>query len=93
MLLARPDRKDERHRFGNGNLAGMRQWIEAVIDTLRGQLDLERHGGPPPSGVFARIVQRLPAMAACISHNWAINTTSGRSLIADDQLTRKESLI
>jgi hypothetical protein len=27
VLLARPDRKDERRRFGN--LAGMRQWIEA----------------------------------------------------------------
>ena len=36
VLLARPDRKDERRRFGN--LAGMRQWIEAIIDTLKGQL-------------------------------------------------------
>jgi hypothetical protein len=28
VLLARPDRKDERRRFGN--LAAMRQWIEAI---------------------------------------------------------------
>ena len=64
VLLARPDRKDERRRFGS--LAGMRQWIEAIIDTLKGQLDLERHGGRTHSGVFARIAQRLLAMAACI---------------------------
>ena len=43
MLLARPDRKDERRRFGK--LAGMRQWIEAIFDTLKDQLSLERHGG------------------------------------------------
>jgi hypothetical protein len=39
----RPDRRDEQRRFGN--LAGVRQWIESVNDTLKGQLDLERHGG------------------------------------------------
>ncbi len=33
VLLARPDRKDERRRVGN--LAGMRQWIEAIIGTLK----------------------------------------------------------
>jgi hypothetical protein len=33
VLLARPDRKDERRRFGN--LAGMRQWVEAIFDTSR----------------------------------------------------------
>jgi len=65
VLLVRPDRKDERRRFGN--LGGMRQWIESVYDTAKGQLDLERHGAhrkafspgspsgcspwPPPSGI------------------------------------------
>jgi Transposase DDE domain len=82
VLLARPDRKDERRRFGN--LAGMRQWIEAIIDTLKGQLDLERHGGRTPAGVFTRIAQRLLALAACIWHNWSASTTAGRSLIAYD---------
>jgi hypothetical protein len=38
-VLARPDRKDEQRRLSN--LAGMRQWIEAIIGTLKGQLDLE----------------------------------------------------
>jgi hypothetical protein len=82
VLLARPDRKDERRRFGN--LAGMRQWIEAIIDTLKGQLDLERHGGRTPAGVFTRIAQRLLAMAACIWHNWRAGASDKRSLIAYD---------
>jgi hypothetical protein len=53
VLLARPDRKDERRRFEN--LAGMRQSSEAIIATLKDQLHLERHGGRTPEGVYARI--------------------------------------
>jgi hypothetical protein len=82
VLLARPDRKDERRRFGT--LGGMRQWIESVNDTLKGQLDLERHGGRTPAGVFTRIAQRLLAMAAAIWHNWQTGTDDLRSLIAYD---------
>jgi Transposase DDE domain len=82
VLLARPDRKDERRRFGN--LAGMRQWIEAIIGTLKDQLGLERHGGRTPAGVFTRIAQRLLAMAAAIWHNWRISPDGKRSLIAYD---------
>ena len=82
VLLARPDRKDEPRRFGN--LGGMRQWIESVNDTLKGQLDLERHGGRTPAGVYARIAQRLLAMAAAIWHNWRTGADDKRSLIAYD---------
>jgi Transposase DDE domain len=82
VLLARPDRKDEPRRFGN--LGGMRQWIESVHATLKGQLDLERHGGRTPAGVIARIAQRLLALAACIWHNWAAGATRLRSLTAYD---------
>jgi hypothetical protein len=82
VLLVRPDRKDEKHR--HGNLAGVRQWIESVNDTLKGQLDLEQHGGRTPAGVYARIAQRLLAMAAAIWHNWRINAPIKRSLIAYD---------
>ena len=64
VLLARPDRKDKPHRFGS--VGGMRQWIESVNDTLKSQLDLERHGGRAQAGVFARIAQRLLAMVAAI---------------------------
>lgn len=82
VLLARPDRKDEKRRLGN--LAGMRQWIEAIYDTLKDQLTLEGHGGRTPAGVFARIAQRLLALAAVIWHNWKINAQVKRSLIAYD---------
>lgn len=48
LRLRRPDRKDERYR--HRNLGGVRQWIESVNQTLKGQLDLERHGGGPLPG-------------------------------------------
>jgi len=82
VLLVRPDRKDERRRFGN--LGGMRQWIESVYHTLKDQLALERHGGRTPQGVFTRIAQRMLALAAAIWHNWTLKTTGLRSLIAYD---------
>ena len=82
VLLVRPDRKDERRRYGN--LGGMRQWVESVYDTAKDQLSLERHGARTAEGVFARIAQRLLALAACIWHNWSVRTTDLRSLIAYD---------
>jgi hypothetical protein len=80
--LVRPDRKDEQPR--HGSIGWIRQWIESVNDTLKGQLDLERHGGRTPAGVYARIAQRLLAMAACIWHNWATAQPARRSLVAYD---------
>ena len=82
VLLARPDRRDERRRFGS--LAGMRQWIEATYGTLKDQLALERHRGRTPAGVFTRIAQRLLAMAACIWDNWRTGPPGKRSLISYD---------
>lgn len=66
------------------NLGGVRQWIESVNQTLKGQLGLEQHGGRTPAGVFTRVAQRLLAMAATIWHNWNTNTARKRSLIAYD---------
>lgn len=80
--LVRPDRKDEKPR--HGKLARCRQWIEAVIDTLKGQLSLESHAGRTPAGVFARTAQRLLALAAAIWHNWQTRAPVKRSLIAYD---------
>jgi hypothetical protein len=83
VLLAHPDRKDARkRRFGN--LGGMRQWIEAVYDTCKDQLGLERHGGRTTAGVCVRIAQRLLALAATIWHNWTTGAPAKRSLIAYD---------
>jgi hypothetical protein len=83
VLLVRPDRKDEKKRR-YGNLAGMRQWIEAVYDTCKDQLNLEGHGGRTPEGVYVRVAQRLLALAAAIWHNWKTNNPVKRSLIAYD---------
>ncbi|EPR77362.1 Mobile element protein [Leifsonia rubra CMS 76R] len=80
--LIRPDRKDEKPRFGR--FSGIRQWIESVFDTLKGQLGLERHGGRTLAGVYARVGAKLLALAAAIWHNWAINAPRKRSLIAYD---------
>jgi len=80
--LVRPDRRDEPVR--HGKLARYRQWIEAVFDTLKGQLTLEQHGARTTTGVYARVAARLLALAAAIWHNWKINAPSKRSLIAYD---------
>ena len=82
LRLLRPDRKDE--TYTNGNLGAVRQWIESVNQTLKGQLDLEAHGGRTMVGVFTRVAQRLLALAAGIWHNWTTGVTSKRSLTAYD---------
>jgi hypothetical protein len=53
IRMLRPDRRDEKAR--HGNLGGVRQWIEAIFDTLKGQLGLEHHGGRTTQGVGARV--------------------------------------
>lgn len=80
--LIRPDRKDETPRFGK--LGSIRQWVESVFDTLKGQLTLEDHGGRTPAGVYSRVAARLLALAAGIWHNWLTNAPAKRSLIAYD---------
>lgn len=71
----RPDRKGDKPRFGS--LGRVRQWIESVFQTMKGQLGLERHGGRTLPGVCARIGARLLALAAGIRHN-AEHGTPGR---------------
>jgi len=82
ITFVRPDRRDETRR--HGNLAGIRQRIESIIDTLKGDLSLERHGGRTPAGVYTRVAQRLLALAATIWHNWATDAPTRRSVIAYD---------
>ncbi len=66
----RPDRKGEKPRFGN--LGGVRQWIESIIETTKSQLSLELHGGHLPEGVWARVCQRVLALAAGVWHSWQL---------------------
>jgi hypothetical protein len=84
LTLIRPARKDEKtpRYFPNW----LRQRVEAIIWTLKKQLGLERHGGRVPAGLWARIVQRLLALNACIWHNWMIGAPVKRSLIAYDHV-------
>src|SRR5580704_8073378 len=82
MSLVRPDRRGEAPR--HGSIGWIRQWIESVNDTLKGQLDLERHGGRTTAGVYARTAQRRLAMAAAIWHNWRTGADTKRSLIDYD---------
>lgn len=80
--LVRPDRRDERRRYGK--LGWIRQRIESVNDTLKGQLGLEDHGGRTHLGVFVRVAQRLLALTAGVWHNWLIEAPCKRSLVAYD---------
>jgi hypothetical protein len=82
LALIRPARKDEKQPRYFPNW--LRQRVEAIIWTLKNQLGLERHGGRVPAGLWARVVQRLLALNACIWHNWVIGAPVKRSLIAYD---------
>jgi hypothetical protein len=79
LALIRPARKDEQapRYFPNW----LRQRVEAIIWTLKNQLGPERHGGRVPAGLWARVLQRLLALNACIWHNWMIGAPVKRSLI------------
>ncbi len=80
-IFYRPDRKGEPPRFGG--LGAIRQWIESVFDTLKGQLSLEQHGAVTMPGLMTRIAQRLLALAASLWHNWNTHQP-GRHLTAYD---------
>jgi hypothetical protein len=84
LRLLRPARKGEPEPAGGRFFRPLRQVIESVNDTFKGQLDLERHGGHTPEGVSVRVLQRILALTAAIWHN--DNTGQGvkRSLVAYD---------
>ncbi|MGR7024704.1 IS982 family transposase [Geodermatophilus sp. URMC 62] len=82
-LLRRP-RRGEPDRPGASVFKPLRQTIESVFDTLKGQLDLELHGGHTPAGVLIRVLQRLLALTAVIWHNDHTGQSVRRSLLAYD---------
>ena len=85
ITLIRPNLKSEPTRPGRRYLKAFRQIIESVNQTLKAQLDLERHGGRTRSGVAARILQRILALTAAIWHNETTNRAGpARSLTAYD---------
>jgi hypothetical protein len=69
IQLLRPTRKGEPERAGSQLFKPLRQIIESVNETFKGQLDLERHRGRTPGGVAVRVLQRILALTATIWHN------------------------
>ena len=68
-----------------GNLGSVRQWIESIIQTLKGQLSLEQHGARQIDSLISRIGRRLLALAACVWHNLRIGAPA-RNLTAYDHV-------
>lgn len=85
ITLIRPSLRSEAPRPGQRFLRPLRQIIESVNQTLKAQLDLERHGGRKKPGVCARILQRLLALTTVIWRNETTNQPGpARSLTAYD---------
>ncbi len=85
ITLLRPATRSEAPRPGVRFLQPLRQIIESIIQTLKGQLSLERHKGRTKTGVAARIATRLLALTAVIWHNETYrHIRPARSLTAYD---------
>ncbi len=84
LALLRPARKGEARRAGQNLFKPLRQVIESVNWTFKGQLDLERHGGRTPEGIIARVLARILALTAAIWHNDKTSQPVKRSLTAFD---------
>ena len=84
LVLLRPARKGEPDPAGRQYFKPLRQVIESVNDTFKGQLDLEQHGGRTVDGVTVRILQRILALTAAIWHNDTTGQPIMRSLVAYD---------
>ena len=84
VRLLRPARKGEAERPGARLFKPLRQLIESVNQTFKGQLDLERHGGRTGVGVAVRVLQRILALTAAIWHNDKTGQPTLRSLVAYD---------
>ena len=84
ITLLRPARKGEKPRGGEKFFKPLRQTVESIFDTFKGQLTLEQHGGRTIAGVCARVGQRMLALTAAIWHNDLIGAPVLRSLTAYD---------
>ena len=82
--FVRPKMAGESPRPGAELLKHFRQIIESINQTLKSQLDLERHGGRTLAGVATRVFQRVLALTAVIWHNERSDQFPLRSLVAYD---------
>jgi len=74
-LLLRPSRTDEPDR-PNPPIGWIRQRIESIVNSLKDQLLLERHGSRTPAGLLTRITARVLALCACINLNQRLDLPS-----------------
>ncbi len=84
IRLLRRARKGEPERPGGRFFKPLRQTVESIFDTLKGQLDLEQHGGHTRDGVLVRVLQRILALTTAIWHNDHTGQAVKRSLLAYD---------
>ena len=80
FLIIRPSRQDEPHR-PQPPIGWIRQRIESIVSTLKGQLRLEEHSARTPEGLLVRITARILALCAAIHLNWQLGRPP-RSLAA-----------
>jgi hypothetical protein len=92
LTLLRPACHGEPERPGTRFFKPLRQVIESINDTFKGQLDLERHGGHTPAGVIIRVLQRILALTAAIWHNDRTGQPVKRSLTAYDHSAPRGAL-
>lgn len=84
LHLLRPARRGESERPGAELFKPLRQTIESINQTFKGQLDLERHGGRTRAGVIIRVLARILALTTAIWLNDKTGQPIKRSLIAYD---------
>ena len=85
ITVLRPATRTEAPRPGAKLLRPVRQIIESINWTLKGQLTLERHRARTRTGVAARIATRLLALTAAIWHKQTHHPhRPARSLVAYD---------
>ncbi|GAA3760856.1 IS982 family transposase [Salinactinospora qingdaonensis] len=81
IRLLRPARKGEAPRPGSPLFRPLRQIIESVNETFKGQLDLERHRGRTPAGVMTRVLQRILALTSAIWHHHLTLVTAAHAFL------------
>jgi hypothetical protein len=74
-LLLRPSRSDEPSR-PSPPIGWIRQRIESIVNSLKDQLHLERHGSRTPAGLLARVTARILALCASINLNQRLGRPS-----------------
>jgi hypothetical protein len=93
VRLLRPAREGEPQPAAAHLFRPLRQVIESINQTFKGQPDLARHGGQSPAGVIVRVLQRILALTAAIWHNDHTGQPTTRSLVAYDHGHPLESII